>query len=140
MQIRVLQKGVDGLNFDHDLKKICGWNSGIEQERRGKRMEMGRRGYTVLYCISCSVVAVMVSWSLCAAHYRENHFNHTLHIEAIEESDSCGICHLGENRTFAGLPILDNCMDCHDDSDKQVWEQVEDIMKRVVFEKKNRKI
>jgi len=103
-------------------------------------MEKGRRGFAVLLFVLCSVVVVMVNWAICFADYERRYFNHTLHIEAIDDSESCGICHLGENRTFAGLPILQNCMNCHDDSDKLVWEQVENIMTRVTYEKYQRKI
>jgi len=93
-----------------------------------------------LFYILGSVVVVMVSWAICTAHCQSEHFNHTLHIEIIDDPESCEICHLDENRTFAGLPIIENCTGCHDDSEKQVWEQVENIMKRVAFEKKRQRI
>ena len=101
-------------------------------------MEIKRGGYPVLFFILGSVVVVMVSWGICTAHCQRKHFNHTFHIEVIDESDSCKFCHLSENRTFTGLPIVENCMDCHDDSDKQVWGQVENIMQRVTFAKNSR--
>ena len=103
-------------------------------------MNKGRRGYTVLFFILCSFVVVMVSWTICTAHSQRNHFNHTLHIDVIDDSESCGICHLDDSGTFAGLPVLKNCMNCHNDSDKQVWEQVEDIITRTTYEKARRKI
>ena len=103
-------------------------------------MEKRRRGYTVLFLILGSVVVVTAGWAICSAHCNRKHFNHTLHIEVIGESESCGTCHLGENRTFTGLPIMNNCMECHDDSDEQVWEQVENIIQRITYEKNHRKI
>lgn len=102
-------------------------------------MEKRRRG-AALFFILCSTTLVMVSWTISAADNHEKYFNHLLHIEAAGESESCGVCHLGEHRTFTGIPVLECCQNCHDASDTEVWEQVENIMKRVNFEKGRRKI
>jgi len=100
----------------------------------------GRKGFTVMFLILGSVALVIAGWAICSAHCNRKHFDHMLHIEAIAEPGSCAICHLDGNKTFAGLPILQNCMECHDNSDTQVWEQIETIMNRVTYEKRHPKI
>ena len=103
-------------------------------------MEKGRRAKAVLFFILCSVVVVMVGWTVCTAQSQRKPFDHTLHIETIDDPESCTICHFDDSGTFAGLPVLQNCTDCHDASDEQVWEQVEDIIMKATYKKARRKI
>jgi len=100
----------------------------------------GRKGFVAALFILGSMAMVMVGWAICSAHCDRKHFDHALHIEVIDDPGSCVMCHLDEHESFAGLPILETCKGCHDDSDTQVWEQVETIMQRVNFEKHHRKI
>ena len=48
-------------------------------------------------------------------------FNHSIHMDAVDgdtEKEKCFYCHeFRDDGTFAGIPRLERCMDCHDDPD-----------------------
>ena len=88
------------------------------------------------YFMAGFVPALFVGWILYpmvlySEHPQPFNFSHAVHmdperVDAIEgdtEQEKCLFCHaFREDGTFAGIPKLENCMQCHDDPDSPMTE------------------
>jgi hypothetical protein len=96
--------------------------------------------------------ALIVGWviypmALYSQQGQPMNFNHALHldpekvdgIEGDTELEKCLYCHkFRDDGTFAGIPKLENCTECHDDPESPLGEtpQEQDFLNRFVAEEK----
>ncbi len=80
----------------------------------------GPAGPIILFFIIGFAVSLVVGWGifpklLYSQKNQPVEFNHVLHNE--EVGDGCESCHyFREDGTFAGIPTLESCMECHEEA------------------------
>jgi hypothetical protein len=80
----------------------------------------GPAGPVILFFIIGFALSLVVGWGIFPKLlYSQKHqpieFNHVLHQE--EVSDGCESCHyFREDGSFAGIPSLESCMECHEEA------------------------
>jgi hypothetical protein len=80
----------------------------------------GPAGPVILFFIIGFAVSLVVGWGIFPKLlYSQKHqpveFNHALH--QAEVSDGCESCHyFREDGSFAGIPTLESCMECHEEA------------------------
>jgi len=105
-----------------------------------------------LFFLSGFIGALVIGWVvfpmvLYSKQPQPMNFNHALHldpekvdgIEGDTETERCLNCHeFREDGTFAGIPRLETCMDCHDDPESPLGETSEeaDFLTRYVANEK----
>jgi hypothetical protein len=94
----------------------------------------------LIYFTAGIVPALIIGWIIFPmALYSEQeqpvNFNHALHldpdivdgIEGDTEAETCLYCHsFRDDGTFAGIPSLDKCMECHEDPESPLGESPEE--------------
>ena len=102
----------------------------------------GPAGPVILFFIIGFAASLVVGWGIFPKLlYSQKHqpveFNHVLHNE--EVSDGCESCHyFREDGSFAGIPTLESCMECHEEAlgeseaeEKFIEEQIQQLKKTV---------
>jgi hypothetical protein len=93
-----------------------------------------------LFFIAGIVIALIIGWfifpmALYSGHRQPINFSHAVHlnpekVEGIEgetEVERCLFCHrFYDDGTFAGIPKLDKCTECHDDPESPLGENPEE--------------
>jgi hypothetical protein len=80
----------------------------------------GPAGPIILFFIIGFAASLVVGWGifpklLYSSKHQPVEFNHVLHNE--EVSDGCESCHyFREDGSFAGIPTLEGCMECHEEA------------------------
>jgi len=82
--------------------------------------ENGNGGYIILFFILGFVVCLVIGWwifpkILYSQKAQPIPFNHKLHVAEVD--DGCQSCHyFREDGSFSGIPVLEECMTCHDEA------------------------
>jgi hypothetical protein len=80
----------------------------------------GPAGPVILFFIIGFAASLVLGWAIFPKLlYSQKHqpiaFNHALHNEEVDEG--CESCHFfREDGTFAGIPTLESCMECHEEA------------------------
>ena len=106
----------------------------------------------LIYFLAGLIPALLVGWILypMALYSRQQqpfNFSHALHmdedivdgIEGDTEVEKCLFCHtFRDDGTFAGIPRLEKCMECHDDPESPLGEDPEEekFLKKYVADEK----
>ena len=93
----------------------------------------------LVYFLAGLIPSLIIGWiifpmALYSGQTQPVKFSHAVHgnpdigIDADKEADVCLYCHsLRDDGTFAGIPKLETCMECHDDPENPLGEDPEEV-------------